>query len=63
MGVYVPGQRKVNAFYGGKNKQPVMPDATFVDFREMLDAPDLDVVCISTPITGMRCIPLGGEAG
>ena len=50
MGGRVPGQRKVNAFYAEKNAQPGYAGCrAFTDFRDMLDDPDLDAVCISTP--------------
>ncbi len=50
MGGRVPGQRKVNAFYAEKNAQPGYAGCrVFTDFRDMLDDPDLDAVCISTP--------------
>jgi len=50
LGGYLPGKRKVDAFYAEKAKVNAYNGCkTFVDFREQLDDPDLDAVCISTP--------------
>ncbi|MDD2597658.1 MAG: Gfo/Idh/MocA family oxidoreductase [Kiritimatiellae bacterium] len=50
MGGREPGRRKVNEFYAAKNEKPGYDGCkVFNDFREMLDDPSLDAVCISTP--------------
>ncbi|MDX9792558.1 MAG: Gfo/Idh/MocA family oxidoreductase [Kiritimatiellia bacterium] len=50
MGGREPGRRKVNAFYETRDKRPVYNGCkVFNDFRDMLDDPALDAVCISTP--------------
>ena len=49
MGGREPGRRKVNDFYTEKTGKTYNACKVFSDFREMLDDPELDAVCISTP--------------
>lgn len=50
LGGYLPGKRKVDAFYAEKTHVHAYNACkTFDDFREQLEDPDLDAVCISTP--------------
>lgn len=45
-----PGRRKVNEFYAEKTGQASYSGCkVYADFREMLDDPSLDAVCISSP--------------
>jgi len=45
-----PGRRKVNEFYAKQKERPGYDGCkVFSDFREMLDDPALDAVCVSTP--------------
>lgn len=43
------GKERVDTYYSKEGKKPVKVCQTYVDFREMMDKEDLDIVQVSTP--------------
>src|SRR3569623_1465732 len=45
----VAGKERGDTYYSKEGKKPVKVCATYVDFREMMEKEDLDIVQVSTP--------------